>query len=406
MKKNMFTLIIAAAAMVASTTLVSCEKSLEQNKLPEVIESEVLESGKDEAVTVTSGAEGTALSYESWIVVRQVTRSGENNRIAVKLENRLTNLTAVQDVNTFVSEVPTDISLEKIEKASRQEGYVTIIDSAMVIKVRDAHFEFGLELPYQIPIYDDGVTRQEMPCYRYEHIYSQEAYTSFVEVKEMDGNAYACRVYHHGFEVVFGGESYEVNADITLRYYLGPASEPYITKSEVMGSWSEWSSTTSLGAHLNIRHTWSNGTVTNDEYVAPLGMYIDSQNFMSLKLDEYGNDLKLKEEKLSDKERSLLEKDGYISIYRSKRTYSFEYNYFTVYVDLIEDDAIYEDGLISLRFEEYSLENISNGGYTLTEIPYTSGDWNEYNFVQKVNARCLGRDLEGNAILTLMVKHK
>ena len=406
MKKNMFTLIIAAAAMIASTIFVSCEKTpLEPVELPEVIESEVLDSGKSETVTVTSGTEGTALSYESWILVRQETKATNDNRITVKLENNLVNLTAVRDVNTFISEEPVKLSLAYVEKSSRKEDYVTIIDSAVVIKVHDANFDFDLELPYQVPIYDDGVTRQEMPCYRYEAIYSKEAYVTISEAKEMDGNAYACRLYHHEFVVVFGGKSYPVCADVTLRYYLGPANEPYLTSSELISSWSEWGSFSSIKGCMKVRHTWSDGRVTEDEYVAPQGMYIEGENYFTMELEAFNNDLKLQKEELSAGEREMFSKEGYVTTYRTTRKYTFEYNYFTVCVNLIEDDAVYEDGFLCERFEENKMQDIK-ASYTLTPVPYTSGEWNEYHFKQKVDAYCLGMDLEGSSILTLLVKHR
>ena len=54
--------------------MTSCSK--DDYELPEVIESEVYDEGEaGEVRAAKSGTEGTQLSYESWIMVRGITRA-------------------------------------------------------------------------------------------------------------------------------------------------------------------------------------------------------------------------------------------------------------------------------------------------------------------------------------------
>ena len=92
---------MAAAAMLAGTTMMtSCEKEEEISKR-EVIESEVLDEGVAQEVTEEVGTEGTQLSYESWIVVRGQTRAAFENKVSVTLFNRFNHVIDEVEVENF-----------------------------------------------------------------------------------------------------------------------------------------------------------------------------------------------------------------------------------------------------------------------------------------------------------------
>ena len=73
----------------------SCEK---EPLLPEVIESEVYDNGSAEEVMVTPTSDGQSLSYESWMMVRGVTKGAFDNRVSVTLNASMPNVTEVRDV--------------------------------------------------------------------------------------------------------------------------------------------------------------------------------------------------------------------------------------------------------------------------------------------------------------------
>lgn len=101
MKTNKFWFVMAAAAMLAGTTMMtSCEKE-EEIFRHEVIESEVLDEGVAQEVTEEVGTEGTQLSYESWIVVRGQTRAAFQNKVSVTLFNRFNHVIDEVEVENF-----------------------------------------------------------------------------------------------------------------------------------------------------------------------------------------------------------------------------------------------------------------------------------------------------------------
>lgn len=160
MKANRFMQILAAAAAICGVVLTSsCEKD---PLFPEVIESEVYDNGSAEEVTVTPASDGTSLSYESWIMVRGVTKGAFDNRAAVTLNASMPNIAETRDVVVWDFDTPRVVQTRETGE-SRIEGFVTITDSVLVYTVVTEEFEFSHRLHYEVGVYDDGVTRQVMP---------------------------------------------------------------------------------------------------------------------------------------------------------------------------------------------------------------------------------------------------
>lgn len=195
----------------------SCEK---EPLLPEVIESEVYDNGSAEEVTVTSTSDGQSLSYESWMMVRGVTKGAFDNRVSVTLNASMPNVTEVRDVAVW------DFGTSRIVQTreageSRTEGFVTVTDSVLVYTVITEEFEFSYRLHYEVGVYDDGVTRQVMPYHYFGNIRDNGGVTEAAD-SYVDGDyAYARRIFRHSISVEFGGETYEVKAEVTLRRALG-----------------------------------------------------------------------------------------------------------------------------------------------------------------------------------------
>ena len=126
---------MAAAAMLAGTTMMtSCEKEEEISKR-EVIDSEVLDEGVAEKVTEEVGTEGTQLSYESWIVVRGQTRAAFQNKVSVTLNNRLNNVSREIEVESWETGEAEILYGYKAGDSRKNGDYVTVTDSVMVCTV-------------------------------------------------------------------------------------------------------------------------------------------------------------------------------------------------------------------------------------------------------------------------------
>jgi len=400
MKKNLFILFIAAAAMMGS--MLSCEK--EDTGLPEVIESEVLESGMDKKVTAVAEADGsTSLSYESWIMVRQITRSGDN-RFSVMINNKLENV--VKDIQVEDYNFGKGFGYpEYVLRGSSQEGYVTRLDSVLRYTVKHDNFEFSYELPYEVPVYDDGVTRQTMPYYRYENIVDKGYKVTDMPSREVDGKAYACKLYEHYGEVTFNGEVYSFSAAITLMRYLGPANQPYLLKSELVTAGTQ-PHPESLVSTIGVKHTWSTGQETTDEYSVALGGYIESQTLGYVTIHGYRNDLQQLSSSAEDIERNYLTAQGdYISCYRNRQKYSTVYNYLSVYVELVWDEGYFDDGLLQCRFPGAEITDVACGEYVF-ELRNSGVDeeseYDNYWLTHQVTAKFGETPISGIAVLQVV----
>ena len=94
----------AAAALFTVAVFASCSK--EDEPLPEVIESEVLDSGLDDQVVSkpvegVSGTNGVELSYQSWIRVKGETRAFFDDKVTVMLTDVFNCVDSTVNVGSF-----------------------------------------------------------------------------------------------------------------------------------------------------------------------------------------------------------------------------------------------------------------------------------------------------------------
>ena len=256
MKTNKFWFVMAAAAVLAGmVTLVSCEK--DEPFQPEVIESEVLDQGMDESIKVQSGTEGTSLSYESWILVKGITRAEFENRVSVTLNNQLKHISGELDVRDF-NEGEAVLEFSNKAGESKKDGFVTVTDSILVCTVRYPDFSFDYELTYQVGVYDDGVTRMVMPHYQYENITDKGSTFSAVEKVSEGDKEYEKRTLTHELEVTLNGEVYTVFAEFVL--YKGRADD-ILRSSKVINEGSKIISSTETSvttlSFIEVEQEWS-----------------------------------------------------------------------------------------------------------------------------------------------------
>ncbi len=256
MKTNKFWSYLAAAAMMTGMVMVtSCTKN--DFELPEVIESEVLDEGLDANVKETNGTEGTQLSYESWIVVKGITRAEFENKVSVTLNNQLNHISGELDVQDFNEGKPT-LELSRKVGENKKDGFVTVTDSILVCTVHYPGFSFDYELTYQVGVYDDGVTRQVMPYYQYENITDKGSSFSASEKVNENGKEYEKRMLTHELEVTFNGEVYTVSAEFVL--YKGRV-EDVLLSSKVVSEGSKIVSSTetsvTTSSFIIVEQEWS-----------------------------------------------------------------------------------------------------------------------------------------------------
>lgn len=359
MKKKSFGFAVALGAILTVCLMTSCEK---EPILPEVIESEVSDSGIDETVVETTNEEGgRVLSYKTWLQVQGITRASFDDRVEVTLNGELPLIYREIEVPNWNFGKKPETFIERRAGESRSEGFVTITDSVFVYIVKYANFELAFELPYEVAVYDDGVTRQVMPYYYYSNLQDLGGTIETLESGEREGTAYAMKRYTHKIAVDFNGKTYEVTAEALLLRSLGPASEPYIVASELVSYGISPQEDGTAESMLVVRQRWSTGEEREQPYYAVLDAVVYSEVLKWIEISGYKNDLSIRDAYLT--EGTLVptsSEDKFVSVYLLEQDYVVEYNYFTVPVRVSHSVATYDDGVTVLDFPSYDFNSLEN----------------------------------------------
>lgn len=235
MKTKKFWFVMAAAVILTGMVCTSCNSDDDPivPPVPEVVESEVLDSGCSSDVAENSGTEGTSLSYESWIYVRQTTRATSDAKISVTLFNRFNNLVQEAEVTDFDFGTPeSDISYRFADSRTEQ-NFVTVTDSVLVYGLTYANgFRLEYELMFETPEYNDGVTKQQMPYHKIENITDNGMTLSGMDNQTVDGKEWHRKLLRHSITVSFNGRQYEVAASVVVRSEV-PAEDVLLSSSKV-----------------------------------------------------------------------------------------------------------------------------------------------------------------------------
>ena len=353
MKTTFVKQILAAAAMICALMMMSsCEK-----ELPVVIESEVYDEGEAGVVSMSPTDDGTALSYESWIMVKGVTKGSFDNRVSVILNGSMPNVEETRGVVEWkLSEFGSSISREA-EPEVRTEGFVTVTDSVLVYTVYCNEFEFSYRLCYEVGVYDDGVTRQIMPYHYFSNIRDNGGVLEDAD-SYVDGDyAYARKIYRHSITVDFGGESYDVEAAITLRRALGPASEPYILRSEIVDKSIEpLPSGDGFLSSVTVKSAMSTGEEATETYSVelPVGGEVNYAPAVDLECDFADVSF----EKIEMENISVGAEPGsdYITLRRIDGKCIVRYNYFEAEIPFYSYTAVFDNGVLLEELASYQYD--------------------------------------------------
>ena len=355
----------AAVVLTGMTMMTSCSK--DDYELPEVIESEVYDEGRAEEVKAKVGTEGTQLSYESWIMVRGITRASFDNKVSVTLNGKLKDVAAVCPVNHWeIGDYQATLFREVFDQ--RTEGFVTVTDSVLVYKLTFDEFSFEYRLNYEVPVYDDHVTRQVMPYYYYSNLKDNggrlEKADSYV-----DGDmAYARRIYRHSISVDFGGQTYEVKAEVTLRRELGPAGEAYIVNSEVIDKSVEAKAEgDGFLSTIMVKSQMSTGEEREEEYVAELPAISERYTGEEVTFNGSISDLKLVGTEVVETGRSYEDGGEYVTLERISEDCVLHYNGFDLKIPLVHYGASFDNIVLQEEMAGVSFEG--------SEVHVTSADW-------------------------------
>ena len=355
----------AAVVLTGMTMMTSCSK--DDYELPEVIESEVYDEGRAEEVKAEVGTEGTQLSYESWIMVRGITRASFDNKVSVTLNGKLKDVAAVCPVNHWeIGDYQATLFREVFDQ--RTEGFVTVTDSVLVYKLTFDEFSFEYRLNYEVPVYDDHVTRQVMPYYYYSNLKDNGGRLEKADSYVDGDKAYARRIYRHSISVDFGGQTYEVKAEVTLRRELGPAGEAYIVNSEVIDKSVEAKAEgDGFLSTIMVKSQMSTGEEREEEYVAELPAISERYTGEEVTFNGSISDLKLVGTEVVETGRSYEDGGEYVTLERISENCVLHYNGFDLKIPLVHYGASFDNIVLQEEMAGVSFEG--------SEVRVTSADW-------------------------------
>ena len=390
-KKNWF--VIVAAMIMSSVMIFASCSSDDDPMLPEVIESEVLDKGMDDtasskpSINPNGVTTGTQFSYKSWIMVKGQTRAAFENKVEVTLNNVFANTDTVITVSNFdLGDYKTVVSKRK--RSERQEGFVTVSDSVMVYSVQFAEFSFDYELDFEHAVYNDGVTKQNMPYHPIGTIKDNGYKLNDLEfIIETDENArervYLRKLLTHSISVEFNGKSYDLTAKVELRRFAG--FHPCIVESVVTDEGKEIIDinmndvvpSISFKSWISVQRSWSDNRKEEKTFtqICTPEICISEQSKFYKIIPDTDIIRENAEIEYLGTETSVTGADSeYTKTIVALKQYTITYNYFDVIYTLKEPTPVYNDGILSKNMPAYSLSNIRDG-FTL-EGPaddYTNG---------------------------------
>ena len=362
---------LSSIAMVAS---VLCWMSCSNKSLEEIINSEVSDGGIDNTVLATTSTDANglitqSLSYKSWIKVKGQTKADFEKTVTVNLTGELPDVAQELNVESYVASLEPRwmyTSQEKRVQGTHQDGYVTITDSVLVYTVHHFNFDFSYNLMYEVPVYDDGVTREVMPYYRYENLVDKGYTLKQEDSRVINGSAYACNIYQHALEVTFNGKVYTLHANVTLLHELGPANKPFIVRSEILQE-----GTTLFDDHvlasIDIRTKWSTGEVNENSYGIELCERVTPEYNTPFSVYNYNNNIEYEylEDIPDEEDVYLLEGlDNHMRVIRYLKKVRINFTLIgPLDVEIYGDEAYYDDGVLYHYFKSSNaVGSIEYGG--------------------------------------------
>ena len=374
---------MAAAAVLTGMMMSSCSK--DDYELPEVIESEVYDEGRAEEVKAEVGTEGTKLSYESWIMVKGITRASFDNKVSVTLNNKLNNVSQTVDVTNYEIGIP-KTSFEYTVGESYGKDFVTVIDSIMVYKVMLENFTIAFPLAYQVGIYDDGISKQVMPYHSYTKITDNGGKLEDMENQTEGDVVYARKLYSHSLTVVCNDREYTLKAAVILRRIIGEEGKPYLVKSELVeegksalvdGAYTSW---------IKVKQTWSTGEEKKQVYKRTAALTLATPAVIPYRIVPSTN-IVVNTSRLEEISTQIIDRDDYIYVRENTGKFKIDYYHFALDFDVLRQQVVYDDGLLVRELPAYPIDEIKCEPYSLTyafENTVEGRLCDGYNFVQPV----------------------
>jgi hypothetical protein len=392
----------------------SCQKEEpidDPNNPPAVDYSDITDMGIG-SVSASNTADGSiALSYESWVLAYQEYANGkkESNKISYLVRDTL--CAASEDIEVWSYDLlEYDTGSRTEELGWSKEGYITVYDSVLIYTVKYLGLSFDYMLYYKVPVYDDGVNKEVMPHHTIGKITCENnPDLRDGDPKEIDGAAYAVKYLRHSIKVQFGDKEYEVKAEIPLIRKIAEPGEKYIVKSELVNKeYSPLSGTDEVGfsSTINVKQTWSDGTVTNQS--KSVDLYYSAQNVVGDEISVNGQPEYLAYEAITVEadEMDIYGSDELAKVWLHIDKVNVKYNYFTLTIPFRRMTAQYDDVLLQEDFMSFEYAegqiNITNTDIYFVE---RTGNSEYYQIHIDVEADVQGVKVVGSYDCSVVFNH-
>lgn len=366
------------------------------NTKPEqIVDSKVVSSGMGTVTQSTvedevSKTNSVVLNYESWADLDVTTKAAQSRRVKANIcaELRAYSGVRISDRIYFIDDTPTlECKYERIEKETKVDDYITLVDSVFVCQVAIENDDRVVyySLTYQVPFYDDGITRFEMPHHRIEFVGASDVtydQNNSYQIDPADQNiVFAVRTMHHSIKVKFADKVYEVPSVVKLKKVVALDGKlPVVIQTDkIDAGLGEIASSNSVGGSdlryeswVKVRHTLSDGTTKEETFTEEISdFYCFDQNSHQFKIVP-NLDLTF-----ADLDLTKHEQDEYL---RPGRTQNIE-------IRGVKDQYTIAGNHFSLRFDVDKSVPCFENGLTLIEMPHVAVEGFKFSFDIADNVR-------------------
>lgn len=349
--------------MLSICSLASCSKEGEEI----VLNSTILDTGSSETITEKhksnpDGSRNTLLEYTSWIRLQLETKAMKDKELSVVVAGSFNDVIDTVDVEHLAIGTPTT-SIECQMDDGRQQDNIIILDSMMVYRVVFEKISFNYKLHYEVPVYNDGFTKQEMPYHRIEFV-KDNGYTVEDAEPQFDGmKIYACRLLKHSISVLFKDKEYSVSAKILYRKLMATNGMPVIISSLKIDEGTDIQDAEQLYYHswIKMRHKWSDKRVDEVVYQARIGTDVRFDNG-----DLIGKLITSPELNFTDPTLiNITQEDGgagdseYVDLIINKNKYAVSCAEFALRFYVSEPVPYYDDGIVKYEMPVFTYDKDS-----------------------------------------------
>jgi hypothetical protein len=369
--KKSFWLMAATAAILAIGFSSACDKD------DDPIDSEIIGSGHETFSVLATNDNVTIFGGTSWVEVTSA-KDGQTStkKYEVQLKDTLKHLKSEVIVTDFPSGDAVKTFAYKQTGEKQEQSFITVKDSVLTINfVHGSSLSFSVDLTYQSATYDDSKSKAVLdyfPINQGNVVIGSYTLTD-LDAAESNGTGYDRKRYERIVTYPdVDGSTCELKIDLLLKKEgnLGDLiNAEMVAGTEKITVLSNNPGQIIYLSEMKLKQIFSSGMTKIIDVSANLeaSLYVISPGSQSLEGKVAEGSSRIQD--VSDNYTSTI--NQYVSTYTKMRRYITEYSYFTIFTDVTEMYAKYDDGSTSIELPKLVYNNLSDG-FTMTQIGASS----------------------------------